>query len=95
MNLKEGSIQHKFLYRSTRILWEQRAQPCTIVVTLAKGLEDYLGVCQGSGLEPIPVYAEHLLRENEKLSLARQNLVLVHGTGVRQGQRGMLALAGK
>lgn len=39
--------------------------------------------------------AEHLLREHEKLGLARQHLVLVPGTGVRQGQRVMLALAGK
>lgn len=41
------------------------------------------------------MYAEHLLREHEKLSLARQKVVLVQGTSVRQGQRDMLALAGK
>lgn len=67
----------------------------TVVRIFARGLEDYLGVCQSSGLEPIPMYAEHLLREHEKLSLARWNLVLVQGTGVRQGQRDLLALAGK
>lgn len=34
------------------------AAPGTRAVTFAVGLEDHLGVCQGNGLETIPVYPE-------------------------------------
>lgn len=52
MNLKEVQIQRKFLYRRTCIVGTERAQQCTIVVTFAVGLEDYLGVCQAVGWSP-------------------------------------------
>lgn len=45
------------------MLWEhRRVQPDTTEVTLAIGLEDHLGICQGNGLETVPVYAEHTLK---------------------------------
>lgn len=45
MNVNEVQILHKFLYRKTCIVGTERAQQCTVVVTFAMGLKDYLGVC--------------------------------------------------
>ena len=59
--------------------------------TFPAGIEDDIGVCQGNGLETIPVLAvAGQLREAQP---GQRDLGLVQGREARQGQRDVLAPA--